>query len=235
MYVVLINDDNTLSAPKKQRIVQKSKLVDTLYFLVNPIYNGHDMTDATLLLEYVLPCSRKYCDEILVLNDERYEEYLKYTLPVDTNLTNEAGKIELQLTFLYVDIDENGNSVQRVRKTAPPITITVVPIAAWSDIIPDAALSALDQRILKQDAQIKALNNLADMLNDNKADNLKYDKENNELQLLAGNKEIGNKVTLKICDYNLEEGVPIVEFGDASSGEDTPDVPQTDECDVVEF
>lgn len=243
MYVLLVNEDNTISAPKKQRIIQKSKLIDELWFLVNPIYNGHDMTDATVSLEYVLPCSRKYCNEILVLNDERYEEYLKYTLPVNTNLTNEPGKIELQLTFLYVDIDEDGNSVQRVRKTAPPITITVIPIAAWSDIIPDSALSALDQRILKQDAQIKALNDMANVLSDSMVDDLKY--ENDELSLMAGDKEVGHKVNIKSCKINCEEGAPAVEFdgnsgdgsgfGDSGSSGDVDTPSGDDERDVVEF
>lgn len=236
MYVILVNDDNTLSAPKKQRIMQRSKLVDTLFFLVNPIYNEYDMTDCTVSLEFLLPVSKKYCNEILTLSEERYEEYLKYTLPVDTNLTSEAGKIELQLTFAYVDFDDDGNVIQRVRKTST-IFINVIPISAWSDIIPDSALSALDQRIIKTDAQIKALNNITNVLSESKADNLKY--EDNELQLMSGTKEIGNKVTIKQCNNNCEEGVPAVDFsnisGDNSDNTDIDIPSKDDDRDVVEF
>ena len=37
-YVILVNEDNTLYGSKKERIMQRSKLVDTLTFIANPIY-----------------------------------------------------------------------------------------------------------------------------------------------------------------------------------------------------
>ena len=166
MYIIKVNDDNTLSAPKKQRIIQRSKLVDDFYFLVPPFYNEHDMSTTTVLLEYLQPVSKKYKTEILVLSEDRYEEYLKYVLPVDTEFTKESGSLELQLSFIYVDIDADGNDVQRVRKTAPVLKVEIVPISAWSDIIPDEALNAIDQKLIKVDAQIKALNDINETLND---------------------------------------------------------------------
>jgi hypothetical protein len=84
--------------------------------MTNSIYrNTHDMTNATVMLEYVRPVSRKYETEILELSKERYKDcYLQYKLPFDTNLTAEAGEIELQLTFVYTDLDSSGNGIQRV-------------------------------------------------------------------------------------------------------------------------
>lgn len=235
MYVILINDDNSLSAPVKQRIIQRSKLVDDLIFLVKPMYNGHDMTNATVLLEYLKPCSKRYRNEILVLSDDKYEDHLKYTLPVNTELTDEAGSIELQLSFIYVDIDADGNAIQRVRKTAPTIKINVIPISAWSDIIPDSALSAIDQRIIKTDAQIKALNDMNEIMSNTKADNLIYDGE--KLQLTANGNRIGNYVDISSCDEDIEDGVPIVDFSNTTDFV-TPDdsAPEDKENDnVVEF
>ena len=221
MYVILVNDDNTLSAPKKERIIQRSKLVDKFWFLVSPYYDGHDMTDCTVLLEYLKPTSKRYKSEILVLSEDRYEDYLKYVLPIDTEFTEESGKLELQLSFIYVDIDADGNQIQRVRKTAPPIKVEIVPLSAWSDIIPDAALSALDQRIIVVDSQIKALNDMSNTLNDAKADNLIYDGE--RLQLTANGNKIGNAVDIKHCDDDcLEDGVPVVDFS-KSTDSTTPD------------
>lgn len=233
MYVILVNDDNTLYASKKERIMQRSKLVDTLCFLVEQNYKEYDMTNSTVLLEYVLPISKKYCSEILVLSDDRYEEYLKYTLPFDTNITSEAGKVELQLTFICVDIDDDGNNIQRVRKTSS-ICINIIPISAWSDIIPDSALSAIDQRIIKTDAQIKAINDMNDILSATKADNIKYNSNSNELQLLSGSKEIGDKVVLKTYTGTSDDGVPIVDFENEKKDDDT-ETPSDDETDVIEF
>lgn len=169
-YIIVVNDDNELTAPKKTRIMQRSKLVDDMWFLVNPMYNGYDMSSCTALLEYVLPVSKQYKSEILTKSEEGYEEYDKYVLPVDTNLTAESGDVELQLSFICADIDPDGNEVQRVRKTST-YKVAVVPISAWSDIVPDSALSAIDQRIIKVDSQIKELEDMADIMFDKNTDN----------------------------------------------------------------
>lgn len=158
-YVILVNDDNTMVTTQKRRVMHRSKLVDTLWFLAYPIYSGYDMSEFTVSIEYVLPVSKRYCNELLTLSEDVYNGYLKYELPIDTKLTCEPGDIELTMTFLLADADEYGNSVQRVRKVSGT-KITITPVTAWSDIIPDSALSALDQRIIKTDAQIKALEEL---------------------------------------------------------------------------
>lgn len=224
MYVILVNDDNTLTTTRKQRIMQRSKLFDALWFLVFPTYNEHEIAGCTTLLEYILPVSRKYCSEILTLSEEKYNGYLKYVLPVDTELTAEAGNIELQISFVYTDLDASGNSIQRVRKTSTT-SIEIVPISAWSDIIPDCALAALDQRIIKIDSQIKAINDINSMISDTKADNIKYDSDGNTLQLMSGKKEIGDKVTLNFDKNILEDGIPIVDFNsvDDDDFEEDPD------------
>lgn len=234
MYTILINEDNTMTVTQKQRIVQKSKLVDDLHFLVNPIYNGRDMSAATVLMEYLMPASKKYRSEILVLGNETYKDHLRYELPVDTQLTEEAGDVEIQITFIYVDMDIDGNIIQRVRKIAPPHKITIIPISAWSDIIPDSALGALDQRIIKIDAQMKALEEMNMQFDESKADDLHYNSNTNELQLTAAGKTIGNPVKLNGCSGEVdEEGVPVVDFGSLSGGgnTNTPNV----EDNVVEF
>lgn len=169
MYVIVVNDDNQLTAPKKARIMQRSKLVDDMWFLVNPMHNGYDMSSCTALLEYMLPVSKQYKSEILTQSEEGYEEYAKYVLPVDTDITSEPGDVELQLSFICTDIDPDGNSIQRVRKTSV-YKVTVVPISAWSDIVPDSALSAIDQRIIKVDAQIKELEDMVDTVFDKNTD-----------------------------------------------------------------
>ena len=173
MYTILVNEDNTLYGSHKERIMQRSKLVDKLVFIVDPIYKDIDMTKATVLLEYVLPVSREYKSINLVLSKERYNDcFLQYKLPFDTDLTSQAGSLELQLTFAYVEMMPNGIGVQRVRKTSAT-TIDIIPITAWSDIVPDSALSALDQRLIKMDAQMRAMNDYLDVIDSNQVDDLK--------------------------------------------------------------
>lgn len=205
MYTLLINEDNEIVTTVKERIMQRSKLVDNLHFLTSKIYKGIDMSDFTVTMEYILPVSREYKTEHLVKSDELYKDQLEYTLPFDTCLTKEAGKIELQLTFTKVSLDANGNSKQQVRK-AGPATITIVPVSAWSDIIPDDALSALDQRIIMVDAMINAANEMNQYLYETKADNIKYNTENQTVQLTANGELIGDAVIIDPeCDCEIND------------------------------
>lgn len=229
-YVILVENDNSLYGSCKSKIMQREKLFNKLWFLVPPHYNGHDMSQCTVTLRYLLPISKEYKTEILTLSDEKYEEYLKYILPVDTSLTKEWGEIELNLTFTLLDTDDNGNIVQRVRKTDNHI-LNITQIPDWDKFVPDSSLAAIDQRILKQDAQIKVLTDLANTLESNKADNLVYNESDDTLQLSSNGEGIGDKVSVKDM---LEDGAPVVDFSSNSGGNSNTDEESKDD-NVVEF
>ena len=201
MYTLLINENNEIITTVKERIMQRSKLVDNLHFLMSKTYKGIDMSDFTVTMEYILPVSREYKTETLVKSDELYKEQLQYKLPFDTDLTKEAGKIDIQLTFTRVSLDAEGNSKQQVRKAGPAV-ITIVPISAWSDIIPDSALTSLDQRILMTQAMIEAANDTIAALDMTKADNIVYNEDEHYIQLIANGQPIGNKIELNVMDYS---------------------------------
>lgn len=235
-YVILINDENELYGSHKERIMQRSSGVDSLIFITDYLYkNTYDMTNAIVMLEYVLPCSKRYRSEILELSEERYNDcFLQYKLPFDTKLTSEAGDIELQISFVYTEIDANGKSIQMVRKTSPT-TITIIPISAWSDILPDETLTPIDQRLIVLSAQMKAMDEYMNVMGNKQVDNLVYDDSSETLQLMAGNKGVGDKVSVRDM---LDDGIPVV---DLDSGSDGGSDDNKDNCDcgcednVVEF
>ena len=218
-YVILINDENELYGSHKERIMQRSSGVDSLVFVTDYLYkNTHDMTNAIVMLEYVLPCSKHYRSEILELSEERYNNcFLQYKLPFTTKLTSEAGKIELQVTFAYAEMDADGNIHQRVRKTSPT-TIEVIPISAWSDIIPDEVLTPIDQRLIMLNAQMNAMDEYLNVLDDNRVDNLVYNDTEETLQLSANGKGVGDKVSVRDM---LNDGIPVVDL-DGSNSNDKP-------------
>ena len=213
MYTFLIGEDNTLTATVVERIMERSKLVDSLHFLADPIYKETDMSDFTVMMEYVLPVSKKYKTEILEKSDELYKDMLEYKLPFDTALTSEPGDIEIQLTFTNVTMDADGKSMQYVRKVGPG-SIKIVAISTWSDIIPDEALSAVDQRLLAAQALMKALNEQNNTIMKSKADSLRY--KDNLLQLTAQGTPIGTAVKIVSSDSGStdpEDGtIRVVEF-----------------------
>lgn len=206
MYTILVNEANELVTTVRERIMQRSKLVDNLHFLVELTYKGVDMSDFTVMLEYLTPVSHEYHTEILVKSDELYKDRLEFKLPFDTNLTREAGDIQVQLTFVKLTMDADGNNVQQVRKTSAA-TIKILPITAWSDVIADSALTSLDQRLLQTQAMLEAVNDVANYLDFTKADNMIFDKENQYLQLTANGAPIGNQIPIN----NLGAGITSIE------------------------
>lgn len=212
-YIIIVCDDGSLYGSQKRTIMQREKLFNELWFLAPPCYNGYDMSKCIVTMRYLRPISKEFVSETLVLSDERYEEYLKYVLPVDTCLTEEYGDLELNLTFIMLDVD-NGNIVQRVRKTDNH-NLHITQLPNWDSVVPDKALSALDQRIIAQTAQIRALTDLANAFNDNQVDGLVYDDKSETLQLSARGAGIGNKVSVRDM---LDDGIPVVSFGFESDG-----------------
>lgn len=222
MYTILITDSNELITSQRERIMQRSKLVDTLHFLTDPVYKELDMSSFTVLMEYVLPVSREYHSEILTKSEELYKGKLEYKVPVDTGLTREAGDVEIQITFLKAEMDADGNTIQRVRKTSPT-AFTVIPISAWSNQVADSDLTAVDQRLIQTnimleqvESMIQALENMSQQLmNDysKKADDLSY--ENGKLQLTANGVKIGTAADVasgSICECEDDGSIKLIEF-----------------------
>ena len=204
MYTFLVNEDNTLTASLTERVMERSKLVDNLHFLADQIYKNEDMNDYTVMLEYVLPISKRYKTEILQKSDELYKNKLEYKLPFDTNLTAEPGDIQMQLTFVNVSMDPDGQTTQHVRKVGPGV-IHIIPIQNWADIIPDDALSPLDQRLIAFEAMHKAMMDQFNQNLANKADNITYDDEH-RLQLTSDGKPIGNAIKITNESVETEDG-----------------------------
>lgn len=106
MYTILVNDDNTLQTSIRTRIMQGSKNVDNLHFLVKPNYNEIDMTDLTVVLTYILPISKERKTLTLTKSEELYKERLEYKILLDNDenfITSEVGDIKMWLTFMRDD------------------------------------------------------------------------------------------------------------------------------------
>ena len=199
MYTIIVTDNNELSTTQRERIIQRSKMVDTLHFLVPPTYKSCDMSKFTCSMEYILPVSRELHNEILTASDELYKGYIEYKVPFDTGLTREAGKVEVKLTFICAEMDADGVIHQKVRKTTPAI-INITACSSWCDIVPDAALSSLDQRIMVLTGLVQAIDEETQILMNEKADNIKYNAADNTLHLTSNGERVGDIVDLSELD-----------------------------------
>lgn len=202
-YTIKMNTNKILVATNKVRLYQHEKLVDKVIFYIPKIYGDHDLSEFQALIKYVDPTSVAHV-ELLTAAEELYkDEYLVYTLPVDTKFTKISGDIRVQLTFTKPD-EENG--VSYVLNTSE-IIITILPVKDYFEIIPDQSLTYIDQSIIQIQQLIDELGagEYAD-----KADNLVLNGD--ELYLTSRGAQIGDVVNLKdlgdgIVDATEDEGL----------------------------
>lgn len=172
MYTILVTKDNELLATEKTAIMQRSTMVDKLRFLVPKAYNDEDMsTYNAVVMEYVTPIGHKYEPEELTLSDELYNGHLQYVLPIDTKITAEAGEVELQLSFIKLEMNaDTGKPIEHVRKTRP-YKLNIIPITNWSQYIADENLTPLDSRLLQVMAVQNELTEIYNQITETKKNN----------------------------------------------------------------
>lgn len=224
MYTILVTDGHELITTQRERIMQRSKLVDKLHFLVPPNYDDLDMSATTVCMEYRTPVGHEYKSENLTMSKELYKDYLEYVLPFDTKFTREPGELEVQLTFTCVIMDADGKVSQYVRKTSPT-TITIVPIAAWADVIPDSALTPLDQRMIYADKMIQQMADINMALADSVPDDIMI--QNGKVYLSQNGQVMPNTIGADVVvprtkdDDGREDG--LIELGEIKHNDNNPD------------
>ena len=221
MFRVLIRSDNTTIVTENQRIMQNSKLVDTLEIVVDKEYNGL-MAECTAYLEYLTPINHKIGQVVLEIADENYEnDYLLYKMKIDTNLTNEVGQVQFRVHFIQVEMNEEGKVTTPVRQTDSFI-MTVIPISDWMTL-PDDLLSGLDQRLIVMQQTNKAMADLQNTLSDEKLDDIKLDITSNEIYGTSNGEKKGEGIKLSdlgdaIADNTKDGMVVINTYDDEEDG-----------------
>ena len=216
MYTLKIDDDNNIITTKREVIMQRSSNANTIQLLVPRHYNDIDLNQCTALMEYWLPASKVYRTSFLQVNNDNYKEmdYLEYLIPCTTQFTAEAGDIHFHVTFSNVELtDDPSSGRQTVRKTNLG-TIRITPISAWSDIIPDEALTALDQRVIALQTAAKQLEALADATYNGMPTDLALDDVNKLLHLVSLNGKVGNGVDINL----LTQAVAVMMTGEDPDG-----------------
>lgn len=185
MYTILVQDDNSLQASVRTRIMHGSKNIDELHFLIKPAYYEIDMTELSVVLTYILPVSKERKTLTLIKSEELYKERLEYKILLDNDenlITSEVGEVKLWLTFL--DADRN-----TVRYTTPTI-ITVYPT------------EEIENEPIKPEEETQTV------------DNIYLDKDTNSIYLTSNGTAVGapisiNDLTDAIVD-NTNDGLVTV-------------------------
>lgn len=211
MYTILMNFDKSLVCTIKTTLYQRDKLVDKLQILIPQTYEDINLSDFTAVLKYVDQGNEVH-SEILIQDEELYKEsYLRYTLPIDTNLTRFAGDIKLCLTLNKVDMEEMKEYSLNTGET----TITIASLSDYYSFISDKSLSVIDQKVNELNVKLEAIDKMATTYDETKADNIKLDKGTSEIYLTAHDKQIGDKITINdlgnvIAEETKDGLIPII-------------------------
>lgn len=201
MYTVLIQDDNSVIATVRQRIMQNSNLVDSLRIIVPKMYNDIDLSGCTAYLEYLTPINHRHnYIELEIANAEYETDYILYQISFDANLTSEVGNLKFYIHFIQVEMNEDGEVKTPVRQT-DEFTIPIIPIADWFSK-PEELLNAFDKKLIEQQEIIKAMADLQSTISSDKIDDIKLDPDTNSIYGTSGGEKKG-------------KGIDLSELGDA--------------------
>ena len=201
----LLKDDYTVIKSIKKPVMEKSTGIDVLYFITPKMIGELDLTDGfNLVMEYLQPVSKKVKIETLVLVDSDYEDdYLRYALPLTTQITEEPGEVEINLTYMGVSLDAEGKSHEHICPFSTTY-LTIVPISSWFSAS-NEAMTQLAEIYTANQRQIQALTELANMLNQSKADDIKLDVESGEIYVVSGTKKLGTGIMLEELANEITE------------------------------
>ena len=206
-----MNSDKSLVCTSRTTLYQRDKLVDKLQILIPQTYEDINLSDFTAVLKYVDQGNEVH-SEILIQDEELYKEsYLRYTLPIDTNLTRFAGDIKICLTFNKVDMEEMKEYSLNTGET----TITIASLSDYYSFISDKSLSVIDQKVNELNVKLEAIDKMATTYDETKADNIKLDKDTSEIYLTAHDKQVGDKITINdlgnvIVEETKDGLIPII-------------------------
>lgn len=201
-------DDNSVVTTVSETIMQRSSGVDKIQILADRYYKGIDMSDATMLMHYLLPGSKRLLSQYLEVSSDHYNgmDFLQYILPANTILTAEAG--DVSVSFTLVKLEEQGEEpVVYTRKTQEG-SIHITPISPWIDYAPDELLTPLDQRLIALEARQKTEAALHQELFENMATDLSLDQASRRIHLVSNKGAIGEGIP--VGDLSLAVGDEIV-------------------------
>ena len=202
-----MNKDKELVTTVKTTLYQREKLVDKIQFLIPETYNDLTLSDFTVILKYVDQANVPHA-EILIKDEDLYKNKLRYTLPVDTNLTRFTGDVSVRLTFSKTDSE---TKTQYVLHTGEA-NISISPLSDFYNFVPDESLEFVDQLVGQLNAKLEATDKIAESYDKSKADDLSY--EGDKLQLVSNGEKTGKSVTISNSESSDpdDDTFTVVEF-----------------------
>ena len=199
MYTIVMRDDKSLRVTKKTTLYQREKLVDKIEILIPQQYEEMDLSEFTAILKYLDQGNVAHA-EILTIDKELYNGYLRCVFPVDTKLNQFAGDITIRITLTKTDLESKTQYVLHTGETV----ITILPLEDYYAFISDGLLEYIDQVVGNIDAKIEAINKISVIYDETKADNIVKNNDG-EIQLTSNGLPIGDSIAVDEAELEVVE------------------------------
>lgn len=186
MYTILMDDKKNLITTVRNTIHYKENGVDKIQFLLPPQYDDINIVEYTITLKYVDPYGN-FHTEVLVPDEELYKNYLRYTLPVTTQLTQVVGVITLRLSIIQFLPGEETTVINKLDTNST--TLTVSKPDGFVDYVSFEDIEAWKKQLANMNKDITELQ-------DEMPTDLKIDEETDNLHLVHGDEQIGEGVEI---------------------------------------
>lgn len=141
--VILFKSNKSLSITSKSVIMQKENLADKLLFYLPLTYEDITFSDPDVTL-YYRDTGNNVHSELLMSSESDKEGYIKYTLPLTSELTENAGELELWLSIVNTSSDSGVTGLITSIIHSQSVFIT---INEWNDYTLGASVSELEAKI----------------------------------------------------------------------------------------
>lgn len=141
--VILFKSNKSLSITSKSVIMQKENLADKLLFYLPLTYEDITFSDPDVTL-YYRDTGNNVHSELLMSSESDKEGYIKYTLPLTSELTENAGELELWLSIVNTSSDSGVTGLITSTIHSQSVFIT---IHEWNDYTLGASVSELEAKI----------------------------------------------------------------------------------------
>jgi len=185
MYIIIMDNDKKLTPTIKQPIYRGENLVNNIKFLLPLTYNGFDLSEFTVTLQYIHR-GLIVCEEVLIMDSPSLRpDRLSFSLRLDSVFTKREGRIEVQLRIAKVNTE---TAEQYILKTS----------SCFVDVLPAKKYYVTSDEEGELSTKLEEMNSKIDIFNSilaTKADDIKLDAEREELYLTSSGLKIGNAIS----------------------------------------
>lgn len=107
MYTILCQNKHLMITKKTAPIYQNDNRVDTLRFLIEPMYDDNDLSHYTVMAQITLPSEGKGKLEVLSFEEELYKEHMISNYVITNAITQYVGNITISLYLHYYSEEED--------------------------------------------------------------------------------------------------------------------------------